>query len=145
MQFWASSETYGTTGETSEVIRRPLEQRINEELNRSDLKDLAIKYRYVPIIMPLELLEKYKARSRVSKKNRICDCAPQLDYDLFIDQPFEISLAEYVRGIETAIPSLAKLGLTSEQIALFSDIIKASQQAVLEDYRQGRVPTHRVQ
>jgi hypothetical protein len=145
MQFWASSETYGTTGETSEVIRRPLEQRINEELNRSGLKDLAIEYRYVPIIMPLELLEKYTARSRIRKKQMICLCAPQLDYDLFIDQPFEISLAEYVRGIETAIPSLAKLGLTSEQIALFSDIIKASQQAVLEDYRQGRVPTHRVQ
>ena len=145
MLFWASSETYGTAGQFSEVVRRALEPHINEELNRSGLKDLAIEYRYVPIIMPLELLDKYKARSRIRKKQLICLCAPQLNYDLFIDQPFEISLAEYVRGIETAIPSLAKLGLTPAQIALFSDIIKASEQTVLEDYRQGRVPIHRVQ
>ena len=135
MLFWASSETYQLASQRTEEVRRALEPTINDQLSRSALNEIGVDFHYIPIVMPTEWHWKYKARSRVIKKDMVCFCAPQLDYDLFIDQTFETSLREYVRGIETAIPSLAKLGLSSDQIDLFTHIVHGSEQMVLEAHQ----------
>src|SRR4051812_36914265 len=112
MEFWASSEVYRPAGGSSEEIRHCVEPFLNAAFATSSLKSLAGKLRYIPIIMPEGMRERYPARSKLRKKERIYDCAPQLDYDVFVHGTFEDQLREYILGIAESVPHLAGLGAT---------------------------------
>ncbi len=72
--------------------------------------------RYVPIVMPEDMHARYPARSKLRKKERIYDCAPILDYGVFVEGCFEDQLREYLRGIALSAPHLAGLGASPEQV-----------------------------
>ncbi|CFX15620.1 protein of unknown function [Candidatus Filomicrobium marinum] len=78
------------------------------------LSALPVTIRYVPIAMPEITRARYPERSKLRKKERLYDCAPQLDYDVFVRGTFEQQLREYLRGFALSVPYLADLGATQE-------------------------------
>lgn len=123
MEFWASAEVHQPADHALERVRRCIEPRLQAALNRSALTEVKIKLRYVPIVMPAHMYERYPDRSKALAKKGICDCAPHLDYDTFVNGGFEQQIKEYVRGIETSHSYLRKLGMTSGQLADLSDVL----------------------
>ena len=78
------------------------------------LSALSVTIRYVPIAMPEITRGRYPERSKLRKKERLYDCAPQLEYDVFVQGTFEQQLREYLRGFALSVPYLADLGATQE-------------------------------
>jgi hypothetical protein len=103
--------------------RRCVEPFLNAAFAASSLATLDAKLRYVPIVMPEGMRERYPARSKLRKKERLFDCAPQLNYEVFVEGSFEDQLQEYLRGIALSSPYLAALGASPEQIAEFEAIL----------------------
>lgn len=81
--------------------------------------------------MPESMRERYPARSRLRKKQRVYDCSPQLDYDLFVSGTFERQVREYAMGITREIPKLKGLGASDAQIAEFATILAAAVERAL--------------
>jgi len=109
------------------VLRRNL----NVAFAASSLATLDAKLRYVPIVMPKGMRERYPERSKLRKKQRIYDCSPQLNYEVFVEGSFEDQLKEYLRGIALSTPHLKGLGATPEQIADFEKIMKEAVERIL--------------
>jgi hypothetical protein len=103
--------------------RRCVEPFLNAAFAASSLATLDAKLRYVPIVMPEGMRERCPARSQLRKKERLFDCAPQLNYEVFVEGSFEDQLREYLRGIALSSPHLAALGASPEQIAEFEAIL----------------------
>ena len=82
--------------------------------------------------MPVEMQERYSARSKLHRQQRIYDCAPQLNYGVFVDGQFEDQLHEYLQGLVLSTPHLAKLGATEEQIAEFKAILTNAVDRILK-------------
>ena len=131
MLFWASSETYRPATLAVHLCSRTLEPVLNELLRQSDLADFDCQLRYIPIVMPPDLAKHYPARSKAMKVQRICDCAPQLNYDIFVSGNFEQQLTEYVAGIRTSGPILARLGGSAAQVEEFDRILSSATQHIL--------------
>lgn len=136
MKFWASSEVYQPAGKTSEVVRRCIEPFLNTAFAESSLSTLEGKLRYVPIIMPEDMRERYPARSKLLKKQKIYDCAPQLNYEVFVTGNFEEQLREYIRGIALSAPHLAGLGATEKQIDDFERIMATAVDRILAEQKK---------
>jgi len=115
------------------AVRRAVEPFLNLRFASSSLAALEGKLRYVPIIMPDGLRERYPARSKLRKKEGVYDCAPQLDYEVFVSGTFEDQLREYVRGIAESAPYLAGLGATPEQIGDFEQIMATAVERILAE------------
>jgi len=87
------------------------------------MASLEAKLRYVPIVMPVDMHANYKERSKLNKKQKIYDCAPQLNYEIFVNGSIADSIKEYARGIETCIPHLGGIGLDEGQSIELRDLI----------------------
>lgn len=131
MHLWTSSEIYIAAETSSETCRKLVTPYVNNALAISSLATLDVELRYIPIIMPEGMRERYPARSKLRLKSRIYDCAPQLDYDVFIEGSFRDQLKEYVRGIALSTPFLDKFGATDEQVADFSGILDRAVERIL--------------
>ena len=70
-------------------------------------------------------------RSKLRKKERIYDCARQLNHEVFVEGTFEDQLKEYLRGIAFWAPHLAGLGATQVQIKEFKRIIDTATERIL--------------
>jgi hypothetical protein len=114
-----------------EQTRRSVEAYLNGAFAKSCLATLDVKLRYIPIVMPEGMRERYPARSKLRKKERIYDCAPQLNYEVFVEGTFEDQLKEYLRGIALSAPHLAGLGATPQQIEEFKRIIDTAAERIL--------------
>ncbi len=126
MEFWASSESAQPASSALEKTRRRVEPFLNASFAASSLTALPCKLRYVPIVMPEDMHSRYPARSKLHKKERIYDCAPILDYDVFVEGRFEDQLREYLRGIALSGPHLASLGASPQQIEEFNAILASA-------------------
>ena len=133
MQFWASSEVYRPAGATSERARHCVEPFLNAAFGASSLATLEGKLRYVPVIMPKGMRERYPARSKLLKDERIYDCAPQLNYEVFVEGSFEDQLREYIRGIAESSSRLVGLGATPQQIEDFNKIMATAVERILAE------------
>jgi hypothetical protein len=133
MDFWASSEAYRHADSCVDRARRIVEPLLNSLLAKSSLANLDCKLRYVPIVMPESMHARYPARSKLRRKARIYDCAPILNYDIFVHGAFEDQLREYVRGIALAAPHLAGLGASPEQIEDFKAILASVIERVIAE------------
>ena len=116
-----------------ERARQCVEPFLDTAFAASSLRLLEGKLRYVPIIMPEGMRERYPARSTLRKKERIYDCAPQLDYHVFVNGSFEEQLREYIRGIAESGPHLKGLGATPEQIEDFNRIMATAVERILAE------------
>lgn len=133
MIFWASSEVYKPVGKASEIIRSCVEPFLNTTFAKTSLSGIEGELRYVPIIMPEGMREYYPARSELRKKEKVYLCAPQLDYNIFVNSRFEEQLREYIRGIALSAPHLAKLGASKEQIKDFEKIMDTAVERILAE------------
>ena len=131
--FWASMEVHQPASAASNRTRLCVEPFLNAAFAASSLAALEGELRYVPIIMPEDMQKKYTARSKLRKRERIYDCAPQLDYETFVDGTLEDQLREYLRGIASAAPHLAGLGATPEQIEDFNRIMETAVERILTE------------
>jgi len=52
----------------------------------------------------------------VSRKNRVLDCAPQLDWEKFSGESIEAAAKEYIEGIVDCLPLLSKLKFSETDI-----------------------------
>jgi hypothetical protein len=139
MQFGASAEVFREAYPALKNVDRLVEPLLNEAFERSSLANIDAMLRYVPIVMPEGMRERYPARSKLRKKQMIYDCAPQLNYDIFVSGTFEQQLREYMQGIESSAPHLAGLGATLEQIDEFRQIMSAVTDRILtEDLAETR-------
>ena len=132
MEFWASSDSYAKADLYLERARLCVEPYLNEALKNSSMATADIKIRYVPIVMPTEMHDKYQERSRANIKKKIYDCAPHLNYDVFLPDNFEDQIAEYLRGISLSIPHLSKFGLKAEQVEEFGSILAEALKSLSE-------------
>jgi hypothetical protein len=80
--------------------------------------------------MPENMHARYPSRSKLRKKERLYDCAPILNYDLFVDGNFEDQLKEYLRGIALSAPYLAALGASPQQIEDFKAIVAGAVEGI---------------
>jgi hypothetical protein len=126
LKFWASAEVYQAAYEGLDRARRNVSPYLNTAFAMSSLATLDCELRYVPIVMPEDRHARYPARSKLRKKQRIYDCAPILDYDVFIRGTFEDQLREYLRGISLSGPHLAALGASPQQIEAFNAILASA-------------------
>jgi hypothetical protein len=123
LEFTASAEVYQVAFPALDKARRCVAPFLNAAFAKSSLATLQCELRYVPIVMPEEMHSRYSARSKLRKKQRIYDCAPILDFGVFVEGKFEDQLQEYLRGIMLSAPHLAGLGASPQQIEEFTAIL----------------------
>lgn len=128
MIFWESCEAERMAYGNLVAVAKAATPYLNEEFENSLLRDLNIKLRYIPIVMPEQNRTSYPERSKARIKQAIYDCAPQLDYPTFVNGPLDAQCIEYIRGIALSSPHLKKFGATLEQIADFDAVIAAAPQ-----------------
>ncbi len=123
MNLWASSRVFvdALAGET--VARKSVVPMLNYAFSKSALANFDLELRYVPIVMPEELRHRHPTGSKIHKKKRLYDCAPQLDYQVFVTGNFEDQLREYVRGLAEAGDHLSIFGASKEQVEAFDWIL----------------------
>jgi hypothetical protein len=131
--FWAAVEGFKDAYPALDRARRCVEPFLNSAFAQSALSTLACKLRYVPIVMPVGMRERYPARSKLRKKEQLYDCSPQLDYDVFVTGTFEAQLDEYLRGIALSAPHLSKLGASKEQVSDFERILATARDRILAE------------
>jgi hypothetical protein len=131
VKFWASAEVFVVAFQAQDKVRRNVERFLNAALAKSSLVSVDCEIRYIPIIMPEDMRARYPARSKLLKPERIYDCAPQLEYEVFVDGTFEDQLREYFRGIAESVPHLFELGATSHQIEDFKTILESAVDHIL--------------
>ena len=148
MEFGTSAETDTVAHPALSRARKSVEPYLKNAFSASSLAELDCIFRFVPIVMPEGVRERYPARSKLNKKEKAWDCSPQLNYDLFARQDifeneyFEAQIQEYLREIALSGPQLVKLGATPEQIEDFDRIMAAAVPDILaakekeaKDYR----------
>ena len=123
MRFWASSESHAPASAGLEATRKKLEPFLDTAFATSDLGALQLKLCYVPIVMPESMHDRYPSRSKAHLKDKIYDCAPILNYEVFVKGSPKDQLKEYVRGIRLAAPHLARFGATPQQVMMFNEIL----------------------
>ena len=133
MKFWASTETYKAAAPSVIKVQRCVEPYLNAAFAASSLATLQCMLRYVPIVMPEDMHARYPARSKLRKKERIYDCAPILDYGVFVEGCFEDQLREYLRGIALSAPHLAGLGASPEQVEEFKAILASAVERIISE------------
>jgi hypothetical protein len=133
MNFRTSAEVFQAAFPAFDKVRRCVEPFLNAAFSTSSLRSVDAELRYVPIVMPEGMRERYPARSKLRKKTRIYDCAPQLNYDVFVHGPLEDQLREYLRGVALSAPYLAALGASKEQIAEFELILAGAVDRILAE------------
>ncbi len=126
MKFLVSAEVFQPAASAQYTMRRRVYPLLNTAFAASSLASLQCTLRYVPIIMPESMHARYPARSKLRKKERIYDCSPILDYDIFVGGKFEDQLQEYMRGIALSAPHLAELGASPQQIKEFEVILNSA-------------------
>lgn len=131
MEFTASAEVFRLAFPALDKTRRYVEPFLNAAFAGSSLAVLVGKLRYVPIVMPIGMRERYPARSRLKKKERVYDCAPQLKYEIFVEGSFDDQLREYLRGIASSASRLAGLGASPQQIKDFEAILASAAERIL--------------
>jgi hypothetical protein len=100
-------------------------------LRASQLNGTKFLLRYVPIVMPPELLGRYPSRSEAKLKEQTLECAPQLDHSIFVDGSPEEQVRAYVDGIRTSSPLLSKFGLSPAAVQDFDALLAAVEERAI--------------
>ncbi|WP_336963952.1 hypothetical protein [Sphingobium aquiterrae] len=117
MKFSWSSESHMPADAALMRCAGPIGDFLQKRFASGTLKASPIELRYVPIIMPTDMHDHYKERSRIRIKQQLYDCAPHLFYDVFVNGSLEDQLREYVGGLAKSLPHLRRLGLSNDQLS----------------------------
>ena len=123
MEFWAASESDLASYPAVEKVRRAFEPVFRELLSDSGLTATKLLLRYVPIVMPPDLVDNYPCHTKARPAQRILDCAPQLDYEIFVRGSFADQVQAYAHGIRAASPLLPKFGFSPANVSDFEMLL----------------------
>jgi hypothetical protein len=123
LEFWASSESDAASYPAIKKVQETVEPVMRDLLRGSRFEAAKLLLRYVPVVMPPELLDRYPPRSKARLKQRILECAPQLQYEPFVRGSFTDQVRVYVDGIRTASSFLPKFGLSLEEVRDFEGLL----------------------
>lgn len=123
MHIWASAEVFRLASPALVRTEKLVIPYLNQAFATSNLAALNVKIRYIPIVMPEGMRERYPARSKLRLKEHLYDCAPQLNYEVFVSGSEQMQLKEYLDGIASSAPHLARLGASSQHIAAFQEVL----------------------
>ena len=137
MKFWASAEVHQPASKALVNAQRDVEAFLNQAFSVSILRDVKLHLMYVPIVMPQEMRLRYPARTRLRRDARTSECAPQLNYDIFVSGTYEQQLREYLKGIMEAADHLGLMGATNEQVAEFQSIVSEAADRILAEHPNG--------
>ena len=133
MDFWASAEVNQPAFAALDRVRRCVTAFLSAALAASSLAALECKLRYVPIVMPESMHARYPARSKLRKRERLYDCAPLLNYEVFVEGQFGDQIREYLRGIGLSVPYLTDLGASPQQIEDFQAILASAGERIVAE------------
>ena len=131
MEFQASAEAFKAAFPALDKTRRAVLPFLNAAFASSGLAELDCTLRYTPIVMPEDMRARYPERSRLRRKERLYDCSPQLNYEIFVDGEFRDQIKEYLRGIRLSAPFLPKLGASAEHVNEFIQILDSAIERIL--------------
>jgi hypothetical protein len=123
MQLFFSSEVEQSALHQMHEVRILVKPLLESAVAKGPLAEFDVEIRYVPIIMSKERRDRYPARSRLRRKERIYSCCPQLEIEPFLSGTKPERIAVYVEGLRECGPALAKLGATNEQVMEFDRIL----------------------
>jgi hypothetical protein len=123
MEFWASAEVHQPAFSNLDQVRRAVVPVLNAAFAESSLSKLHCKLRYVPIVVPPAMHGRYPSRSKLRMTEKIFDCSPTLDYDVFVKAEFVDQIREYLSGIALSGAYLSDLGASPQQIEQFQAIL----------------------
>jgi hypothetical protein len=135
MKYAASSEATTDVDNAIEKVHRGLDPVLADAIKASKLASVDGTLIYVPIVMPIEMHEKYKERSRYVGRTRTYECCPHLKYEVFLHGSLEEVFDEYLRGLASAAPHLQRLGATEAQSAEFLSILDQARARALAERR----------
>lgn len=139
MKFQASAEVHKPASEALFGVRRRIFPFLSRALERGTLEHLDATLLYVPVVMPQTMHARYPARSKLKKKQRVYECCPILNYDVFVGGQLQDQIQEYLRGIALSLPHLASIGASPDQINEFEAIIAGiAEQVLVEGSEQTR-------
>lgn len=123
MEFFFSSEVEQSALHQMHEVRVLVKPLLESAVAKGRLATFDVEIRYVPIIMSTERRERYPARSRLRRKERIYSCCPQLEIEPFLTGTKPERISVYVGGLRECGPALEKLGATKEQVREFDSIL----------------------
>jgi len=133
LEFWASAEVHQPAFSALDRVRRCVEPFLKTAFAVSSLSTLNWELRYIPIVMPAKMHARYPVRSKLRKSERVYVCAPNLDFDVFVQGKIEDQIQEYLRGISFSAQHLAELGATPQQIEDFNKIMATAVERILAE------------
>jgi hypothetical protein len=123
MEFFFSSEVEQSALHQMHEVRSLVKPILETAVAKGPLAEFDVEIRYVPIIMSKERRDRYPARSRLRKKERIYSCCPQLEIESFLSGTKSERVTVYVEGLRECGPALVKLGATEEQMNEFDRVL----------------------
>jgi hypothetical protein len=123
LEYVVSSESDAAAYPAVDQVSRAVELAFRDALRSSPLHDIQLTLRYVPIVMPTGLRERYPPRSKARVKQRILDCSPQLSYEPFVGDSFRSQLEAYVQGLRTASLLMPMFGFSPADIREFESLL----------------------
>jgi hypothetical protein len=79
MIFWVSAEVARPAFSALDRVGKCVAPSLNAAFSVSKLVSISMELRYIPIDMPKDMHARYPARSRLKRKEGVCDCTPILD------------------------------------------------------------------
>lgn len=127
MKFFVSWEADKDSGENLRKITNEVYECIVKKLDRLPLNLLDFSINYVPIVMSADNRVRYPPRSRLNRKRNEYNCAPQLDYDVFVSGTWNEMLTCYLNGIRVYSNKLKVIGFDAEMIQEFLIILNETE------------------
>ncbi len=135
MKYAASSECSNDVGDFVGLVHRAVDPLVAELLSASKLAEIDGQVIYVPIVMPVEMHERYKERSRYVARRRTYECCPHLNHAVFAEGDLKATFEEYLRGLATAAQHLHRLNASEDQVAEFLSILDHAGKIALVERR----------
>lgn len=100
------------------------------------LRDVDLTVAYIPIIMIDSAKGSYPSRTRKLTKQRVAQCAPQLDHNRFVNGNGEDRIELFYQGLLDAVKPLESFGLSPEEIASYIGVVERAKGAAMRAERE---------
>ena len=125
MTFQSAAECHSTAYKAGTIVRKVVEPYLNDAFSRGSLAHLDLKLRYVPIVMPADMIDMYPERSFANVPLRVYDCATHIDFVTYVSGNLKQQLTKYFRGTSLVSPHLVSFVAGPDQLVEFEHIIDA--------------------
>lgn len=141
MEFFISSETSIEVSDIVLELNSVAREKVQNICDKSPVKDLKFKIKYVPIIMPPEISHRYPERSKLNAKRKIIDCSPQLDFSIFSRGIWNNIVEHYFQALDVCMGNLSSIGLNRQQIDEVKNVFNLAKLEIIQEGPPPKKPT----